>query len=397
VNVLWLSSEPLAEGALGVTGRVEAVRFLRRAGHDVRVICGGRASERPMAGVPTSFMPTRFVPFLGWLSQWPALVKELERSSAHPDIVVSDIALLPALMWWRRRRGGSSPPRVILDVRTPPVEAGKVRAAAQRMRFAASLRVFGRRADAITSISEGLREHVGRLARVSPARISVWGSGCSWCRSPMTRTPAPAELEALVRDRFVICYQGSMSPGRGLFEAVAAIDLVRERAPDVLLLLVGGGSAVPALRSLVRRRGVAQHVRFQGPVPQDRVLPFLRAADVGIVPLPARWEWHVSSPLKLAEYLCAGLPVILTDIRAHDLVPRDAPFAFRTPSASPDHLASAMLAARDRRAELPALGRRARRWAIARLTWEAQLAPLEETLTSLAPASANGSPRRSPR
>ena len=76
---------------------------------------------------------------------------------------------------------------------------------------------------------------------------------------------------------------------------------------------------------------------------------------------------------------------------------RDAPFAFRTPSASPDHLASAMLAARDRRAELPALGRRARRWAMARLTWEAQLAPLEETLTSLAPASANGSPRRSPR
>jgi glycosyltransferase involved in cell wall biosynthesis len=213
----------------------------------------------------------------------------------------------------------------------------------------------------------------------------------------MPKTTRPGELEEGLRDRFVICYQGSMSARRGLFESIAAIDLIRERAPDVLLLLLGDGSAVPALRSLVQRRGLEQHVRFQGPVPQEQVLGFLRAADVGIVPLPDRWDWHVSSPLKLAEYLCAGLPVILTDIRAHDLVPSDAPFAFRSPSARPDQLASAMLAAWERRPELPALGRRARRWAMARLTWPAKLAPLEATLEALVQAPARESLHRSPR
>jgi glycosyltransferase involved in cell wall biosynthesis len=82
----------------------------------------------------------------------------------------------------------------------------------------------------------------------------------------------------------------------------------------------------------------------------------------------------------LVEYLSFGMPVLVTDIAPHRIVPADAPFAFWAGRGDPEQLASAMLAARAVAADLPRLGREARTWAAPRLGWSAQLAILEEVL-----------------
>jgi phosphatidylinositol alpha-1,6-mannosyltransferase len=180
-----------------------------------------------------------------------------------------------------------------------------------------------------------------------------------------------------------------MAPGRGLFELVQAVDLARRSAPDLVLVLLGGGSSVDRLRALVSELGIQDHVRFIGPTPHDRVPEFLGACRIGVVPWPASWDMEVNWPVKMAEYLSFGLPAVLTDIVPHRIVPADASFVFWAPTGSPRDLADAILAAYGRRDDLAKLGRQAADWAGSRLTWSAQFQILEGVL---APDQRCGSP-----
>jgi glycosyltransferase involved in cell wall biosynthesis len=238
--------------------------------------------------------------------------------------------------------------------------------------------------DAITATSVGLAEYVADVAHVGRERIVVWSSsGSRWGDAEMSEVPWPHELPTSLRSRTLVLYHGSISPGRGLFEALRGFGAARSDGQELALVFLGAGPSVDALRRLTSDLGLSHDVWFVPSVPHRRVLEFLGAADVGLVPLPPRWEWEVSSPVKLAEYLCAGVPVVMTDIAAHRIVPRDSPFAFWCEDASPRSFEAAFRKVRGH-GRLQAAGALARSWASERLSWEAQLEPLGRLVESLA-------------
>jgi glycosyltransferase involved in cell wall biosynthesis len=381
MRIAWLSSDPVVQGSIGVTDRIEGARYLTRAGHDVTVLCGARRGDDPFPDIATEPITARYLPFLTWASLWPALSARLDALDPTPDVVVSDFALLPPLMRWRRarRRIGERFPSVVLDVRSHPVEAGAVRIAAQRARFAVTLRRYGREVEGVSTISPELRDHVARWTRLPPDAIRLWSSGCAWCDAPPPPASHPPEMPQ-APGRFVVLYHGMLTAGRGLFEALDGVDLARRSAPDLILVLLGDGGARPALERKAIDLGLEGHVRFLDPVPYDRVHELVRAADVGLAPWPATWDMEANRPLKLAEYLCLGLPVVITDIVPHRIVPSDAPFAFWASGASAEAFADALLRARAAREDLPSLGAAAREWARPRLGWSQQLAVLESAI-----------------
>jgi glycosyltransferase involved in cell wall biosynthesis len=187
----------------------------------------------------------------------------------------------------------------------------------------------------------------------------------------------------------VFFYHGAMSQGRGLFETLRAFELSRRATPDIAMVLLGDGVARPRLEALARRLGLQRDVAFLDPVPLDRVPEFLGQAGVGLAPWPATWDMEVNCPLKLTEYLCTGLPVVLTRMRAHRIVPDAAPFAFWATASTPPDLADAMVRAARARPDLPRLGAEARAWAMPRLGWSPQFAILEETIRRAAAAAAS--------
>jgi glycosyltransferase involved in cell wall biosynthesis len=385
VNIAWLSSDPVTQGALGVTARIEGARFLRRAGHRVTIVCGAGSGALAIDDIDTRLIESRYAPFLAWRALWPGVTRHLADIDPRPDVLISDFALLPPAFRWARAAGRDGPrPRVLLDIRSHPVEARPVRLAVQRARFAATLGWYGRRVDAVTTITPVLRDHVARLARLPSERVVVWTSGCTWCDEPDRSEVWPPELDVRAKDRFVVIYHGSLSRGRGLFEAIEAVSLVRPKAPDILLVLLGDGSARRELQDDAERRGLRDHVWFIDPVPLDRVREFLCAADVGLAPWPSTWDMEANNPLKLNEYLCYGLPVVLTDAAPHRMVPASAPFAFWAPSATAIDMAEAIQAAYRARLELHELGRAARRWARPQLGWAAQFEILAKVLSGIA-------------
>jgi len=160
-------------------------------------------------------------------------------------------------------------------------------------------------ADRVIAVSSALAEYAAACG--APAtRIVVIRNGVDVAafRNPDGR---------IVRERYglsdvVIGFAGSLKPWHGVRALVEAA--ARVPAP-VSLLIVGDGPEREAIREAARHLAPGQRAVLTGAVAHDRVPDFLAAMDIGAAPFEPQPGFYFS-PLKIAEYLAAGLPVVCT-------------------------------------------------------------------------------------
>jgi glycosyltransferase involved in cell wall biosynthesis len=96
----------------------------------------------------------------------------------------------------------------------------------------------------------------------------------------------------------------------GLSELIAATAQIRERIPDVLVLIAGSGPIAAELQAQIEALGLTDNVRLLGFVPDDDLPSAYRAADLTVVPTVALEGFGLIVP----ESLAAGTPVLVTPI-----------------------------------------------------------------------------------
>ena len=111
-------------------------------------------------------------------------------------------------------------------------------------------------------------------------------------------------------DAPILLYQGSIQENRGIEPAIDAITLL----PKAVLVVVGYGYHRAALEADVRSRGLTDRVKFFGPIPNDELLGWTAAADIGLCNIVnSSLSYYTSLPNKLFEYIIAGIAVIGSD------------------------------------------------------------------------------------
>jgi glycosyltransferase involved in cell wall biosynthesis len=125
----------------------------------------------------------------------------------------------------------------------------------------------------------------------------------------------------------VLIYIGCMHVERNLLTMSEAVVAANAEQGRFKLILVGEGNDEERLRDYAEKH--PDSVQFHGSVPSTEIPAWLAKAHVGLLPFPDEEKFRVSSPLKLFEYLAAGLPVMATHIRCHtDVMREDTPYVF---------------------------------------------------------------------
>jgi glycosyltransferase involved in cell wall biosynthesis len=105
-------------------------------------------------------------------------------------------------------------------------------------------------------------------------------------------------------------FTGSLRPWHGLDIAVAAL---AELPEWVTLVVAGDGPVRGQLEQQAAALGVGHRIRWLGALAHERVPQMLAACDLALAPYPELPNFGFS-PLKLYEYLAAGVPVVASDI-----------------------------------------------------------------------------------
>ncbi|GAA0408135.1 glycosyltransferase family 4 protein [Streptomyces luteireticuli] len=178
------------------------------------------------------------------------------------------------------------------------------------------LRRIGEGTDVITYLGEYTRSRIAtaltgdaasRMVQLPPGvdeKTFHPGSGGDAVRARLGLTDRPV----------VVCVS-RLVPRKGQDTLIRAMPAVLARVPDAVLLIVGGGPYAADLRRLAAETGVADAVRFTGPVEWEELPAHYGAGDVFAMPCRTRRGGLDVEGLGIVylEASATGLPVVAGD------------------------------------------------------------------------------------
>ena len=159
-------------------------------------------------------------------------------------------------------------------------------------------------ADRLIVVSTSLRDHaLAAGARQGSIRVIPNGVQLDLFRRGGRAT---IRRQLGIDDALMIGFVGSLKPWHGvsrLLEAFAALP------GSYRLLIVGDGPERHALEARASVLGIGDRTVFAGAVSHAQVPAYLDSMDIGAAPFESMTGFYFS-PLKVVEYLAAGLPVV---------------------------------------------------------------------------------------
>lgn len=184
------------------------------------------------------------------------------------------------------------------------------------------------------------------------------------------RSPSP---EQSLRLRLGL--EGSIVIGHmGLFHRWDRLDVlievarsIRDRHPEIKVLLVGDGPEMEELKRTAFRLGMESAIIFSGPVPRDEVAAYIDAMDICVLPDSNPF----GSPIALFEFMAMGKPCVVPDLGPMRDVIEDNLTGIMFPHGDYAALDKALLRLTEDSALRYRIGERAKQAVFERHTWAA--------------------------
>ena len=324
----------------------EVVRVLLEAGHTIDLFCRRTDGEPWPAAAAARTEGRLTVHELGRIRGTDVADRERRARAADTELRAAVAAAGPFDAVYERyslwSTAGTAHARehgipAVLEVNAPlPLEQARHRGLVHVEEAHAVVRQAAADASAVVCVSAPVADWVrGELdaAGTAPAdrpAVVVEANGVDVTRI----TPAAAAADR----PFTVGFVGTLKPWHGTETLLEAHALLRRSVPDARLLLVGDGPQAEALRAQAAALGITDAVEMTGAVAPVDVPAHLHRMDVATAPYPAAGEGYFS-PLKVYEYMAAGLPVVASAVGQLPDVVDHSSTGFLVPGSDPTALA----------------------------------------------------------
>jgi glycosyltransferase involved in cell wall biosynthesis len=198
------------------------------------------------------------------------------------------------------------------------------------------------RADRCITLSKAFATILHQSYGVAEDRIRVVPGAVETARFDAAEDRAQArERLRWPKDRPITFSVRRLYRRMGLENLIESVKVIRQRVPDILVMIAGTGWMAPQLKQQIESAGLANHVRLLGFM-TDADLPLAyRAADLTVVPTVSLEGFGLST----VESMAAGTPPIVTPVGGSPEVVGPLSPDLIVPDWTPTALAAAITAA----------------------------------------------------
>jgi glycosyltransferase involved in cell wall biosynthesis len=238
------------------------------------------------------------------------------------------------------------------------------------------------RADRVVTLSEGIASELIKVYNVKPNQLIYLPLGVDSSKFD------PAPFDVVRGNKPYDCvYLGSITNFRGidtLLDGISHLDLPED---DIAVHIIGSGPQddISWLQAKADDLGISDIVTWHGYVDHEDIPELLAGMDIALSPLPDHESFRVSSPAKIYEYLSMGLPIVASDIEAHETVLTEEKTGFLFPSGNASGLADALRDAITAIEERESAVRKSVRAEGTRHDWKQRIKPVIEFIESDTP------------
>lgn len=192
------------------------------------------------------------------------------------------------------------------------------------------------RAAAVTVVSAAMVDEVRRIG-ADLVRVDVLPMGVDLSE----RFTPDASVNRAARE---ILFVGRLVEKKGVEHLLSAMPAVLSALPDASLTIAGFGPEEARLKAQIEALGVTEHVRFLGPVSQERLPDLYRRAAVFVAPfVQAASGDQEGLGLVVVEALGCGCPIVMSDLPATRDIGPSGSGMIRVPPGDVPSLAEAII------------------------------------------------------
>ena len=328
------------------------------------------------------------LPLLNQVADIDALTRRLDEVAAQvrPDILHAHSPVLNAIPALRVGQRRNIP--VVYEVRAfwedAAVDHGTTTEGSARYRLTRAMETYAfKHADAVTCICEGLRQDI--VGRGIPAsKVTVIPNAVDIEKFSLGSPPDEMLKASLgLAGSRVLGFIGSFYAYEGLNLFIEALPKILMQAPDVRMLLVGGGPQEVMLKQQAKDLGVADKIVFAGRVPHSEVNRYYDLVDMLVYARHSMRLTELVTPLKPLEAMAQGKLFVASDVGGHKELVRHGETGWLFKSDNVASLTEGVLSMLSNQARWPAMKTAGRNYVETERNWKTSVLRYQAVYSSL--------------
>lgn len=153
-----------------------------------------------------------------------------------------------------------------------------------------------------------------------------------WCERIIARSAPPIKCSTILNypdlsiftptnyiavsqrsDEFVLCYPGTLSWHQGVDLIIAAMAVLKDKMPELRLIVFGDGPERPELQKMIERFSLEEMVSIGSGVAIEKVAEAMVRVNLGVEPKRKSTFGDEALSTKILEFMAMGVPVLASE------------------------------------------------------------------------------------